>query len=111
MRQPNYRQKLIDKIGIPVEQGDVYVGSVKTAYLSAGSGQPAVLVHGAGAGAVTWYKTIASLAESFRVFVPDVVGYGESDKPKAPYDRPYFATWLRGFFGALGIQKGVTLKL
>jgi len=105
MRQPNYRQKLIDKIGIPVEQGDVYVGSVKTAYLSAGSGQPAVLVHGAGAGAVTWYKTIASLAESFRVFVPDVVGYGESDKPKAPYDRPYFATWLRGFFGALGIQK------
>ena len=37
--------------------------------------------------------------------MPDVVGYGESDKPKAAYDRAYFAAWLRDFFSVLEIQK------
>jgi 2-hydroxymuconate-semialdehyde hydrolase len=105
MEQTNYRQALINKIEVPVEQGEVMVGSVKTTYLSAGSGAPVVCIHGAGAGAVTWYKSIAALAKYFQVIVPDIVGYGESDKPKAAYDRPYFAAWLRDFFIALGIQK------
>ncbi|MFN8470223.1 MAG: alpha/beta hydrolase [Caldilineaceae bacterium] len=105
MEQPNYRQALIDKIEVPVEQGEVTAGSVRTTYLSAGSGPPVVCIHGAAAGAVTWYKSIAVLAKHFRVIVPDVVGYGESDKPKAAYDRPYFAAWLCEFLIALGIQR------
>jgi 2-hydroxymuconate-semialdehyde hydrolase len=83
----------------------VAAGSVKTAYLSAGSGPPVVCLHGAGAGAVTWYPSIGALAEHFHVIAPDIVGYGESDKPKAAYDRPYFAAWLRDFFLALEIPK------
>lgn len=105
MEPMNYRQALISKIEVPVEQGEVTAGSVKTTYLAAGSGMPVVCIHGAAAGAVTYYKSIAALAQHFRVIVPDVVGYGESDKPKAAYDRPYFAAWLCEFFIALGIQK------
>lgn len=105
MDQANYRQVLIDKIEVPVEKGEVTAGSVKTAYLATGSGAPVVCLHGAAAGAVTYYKSIAALAQHFRVIVPDIVGYGESDKPKAPYTRPYFAAWLCDFFTALGIQK------
>jgi 2-hydroxymuconate-semialdehyde hydrolase len=53
MAQPNYRQEIINRIEVPVEQREVTAESVKTAYLSAGSGPPVVCLHGAGAGAVT----------------------------------------------------------
>jgi 4,5:9,10-diseco-3-hydroxy-5,9,17-trioxoandrosta-1(10),2-diene-4-oate hydrolase len=39
------------------------------------------------------------------VIAPDIVGFGESDKPKASYDRTYYAAWLRDFLLALEIQK------
>jgi 2-hydroxymuconate-semialdehyde hydrolase len=103
MAQPSYRQEIINRIEVPVEQREANAGSVKTAYLSAGSGRPVVCLHGAGAGAVTWYPSISALAEHFHVIAPDIVGFGESDKPKASYDRPYFAAWLRDFFLALEI--------
>lgn len=105
MKTTNYRQALINKIKVPVKQQEVTAGTVKTTYLSAGDGLPVICLHGAGAGAVTWYPSIAALAEHFHVIVPDIVGYGESDKPAAAYDRPYFAAWLRDFLSALGISK------
>ena len=111
MEQPDYRQEIINRIEVPVQQREVTAGSVRTAYLSAGSGRPVVCLHGAGAGAVTWYPSISALAEHFRVIAPDIVGYGESDKPKAAYDRPYFASWLRDFFLALEIPKAHVIGL
>jgi 2-hydroxymuconate-semialdehyde hydrolase len=111
MEQPNYRQEIINRIKVPVEQREVAAGSIQTAYLSAGSGPPVVCLHGAGAGAVTWYPSISALAEHFHVIAPDIVGYGESDKPKAAYDRPYFAAWLRDFFLALEIPKAHVIGL
>lgn len=105
MGKINYRQALIDKIKVPVAQREVTAGSVKTAYLSAGDGLPVICLHGAGAGAVTWHQSIGALAEHFHVIAPDIVGYGESDKPNAAYDRPYFAAWLKDFLSALEISK------
>jgi len=105
MKNINYRQALIDKIGIPVQQANISVGTVKTTYLSAGNGMPVICLHGAGAGAVTWYPTIGALSKNYRVIAPDIVGYGESDKPDAPYDRPYFSSWLKEFMSALNISK------
>ena len=101
----NYRKSLIDKIEGLVEQKETTVESVKTAYLTAGSGYPVIFLHGAGAGAVTWYPSIGPVSEKFQVIVPDIVGYGESDKPNAPYDRPYFSKWLKGFLKELKISK------
>jgi len=101
----NYRQTLIDKIDSSVEQSEVDSGKIKTAYLSAGQGFPVIFLHGAGAGAVTWYPSIGAIAKRFRVIAPDIVGYGESDKPNASYDRHYFVTWLKDFFLAMDIPK------
>ena len=105
----SYRQTLIDLIkapsAVPVEQLDITVGTVKTAYLQAGNGPAVICLHGAGAGAVTWYPSLGALAEKYRVIVPDIIGYGESDKPDGAYDRPFFAAWLRDFMQALGIAR------
>ncbi len=81
-------QNLINLIDVKVEQRHVSAGKIKTNYIIGGEGEPVVLLHGAGAGAITWYKTIGPLAKHFKVIAPDMVGYDESDKPPAPYDRP-----------------------
>ncbi|WP_136066007.1 alpha/beta fold hydrolase [Modicisalibacter radicis] len=100
-----YRQALINKIEASVTESHVSAGSINTAYLSSGSGQPLILLHGGGAGAVSWYPSIAALSKHFRVIAPDIVGYGESDKPNAAYDKAYFCKWLKDFLSALDIPK------
>ncbi len=51
-------------------------------YVEAGSGHPVLLLHGGGPGASgtsNFEPNIAPLAEHFRVVVPDMPGWGESD--------------------------------
>ena len=98
-------QHLIDRIGVPVDQEAVYAGTIQTAYLAAGSGQPVVLLHGALAAGITWYPVIGPLSALFRVIAPDIVGYGQSDKPTGRYDRSYYCAWLAAFLDALGVEK------
>lgn len=107
----DYRNSLIEKIGVLVEQGELIVDSVKTSYLSAGGGDAVIFLHGAGAGAVTWYPSIGTISKSFHVIAPDIVGYGESDKPIASYDRPYFSKWLNDFLIAMNIPKAYIVGL
>lgn len=111
MRRSDYRQALIDKMDCPVKQDQITAGSINTAYLSAGEGLPVILLHGAGAGAVTWYPSIGDIAKYYHVIAPDIVGYGESDKPDAPYDRAYFSRWLAAFLSSLNIAKAHVVGL
>ena len=51
--------------------------------VEAGSGPAVVMLHGGGPGASglsNYSRNIDALAESFRVIVPDMPGYGRSDK-------------------------------
>lgn len=105
MNKQNYRQALINKMEGFIGQEEIICHEVNTTYLISGSGPPVILLHGAGAGAVTWYPTLGSIAKDFTVFAPDIVGYGESDKPDAPYDKHYFSEWLKSFLTALAIPK------
>ena len=92
-------QKVLRQIGVPIERLSVQGAHIKTNYLSAGVGKPVILLHGgdAGAGGIRWYPVIGPLSACFRVIVPDVVGYGESDKPFASYDRSFFSAWLKNY--------------
>jgi 2-hydroxymuconate-semialdehyde hydrolase len=54
---------------------------------------------------ISWFPVIGSLSARFMVIAPDVVGYGESDKPPAPYDSHYYCSWLSDLMDALGLQK------
>lgn len=100
------RQNLIGRIGIPVEENVIYAGDIRTYYISAGRGQPILLIHGhSSTGAISLKSVIASLAHHFRVIAPDVVGYGETDKPSAPYDRYFFSAWLKDFVRAIELRR------
>lgn len=50
-----------------------------------GQGRPLVLLHGATGSWTHWILNIAPLAERFRVLVPDMPGYGDSDVPPEPH--------------------------
>ena len=70
----------------------VDTSSGEISILTAGVGEPLVLIHGLGATKGSFLPTVAALAESFRVIALDLPGFGESLKPlTAPYDPPFFA--------------------
>jgi pimeloyl-ACP methyl ester carboxylesterase len=50
-----------------------------------GNGRPLVLLHGASGSWTHWIRNIMPLATRFRVFAPDMPGFGDSDAPSAPH--------------------------
>ncbi|MGI9105693.1 MAG: alpha/beta fold hydrolase [Pyrinomonadaceae bacterium] len=64
--------------------------------------EPLVLLHGIGAGASSfmWRKNFDALAADFRVYAPDLLGFGLSDKPaSAPYSADLYVALIRDFLG------------
>jgi pimeloyl-ACP methyl ester carboxylesterase len=83
--------------------------AVDTFYLEAGSGPPAVLLHGLGATGISMLPTLADLARDHRVLAPDLPGFGESGKPVRAYDPPFYARWLAAFLDAVGVERAVVV--
>lgn len=54
-----------------------------------GSGSPVVLLHGFPQTHLMWREVARDLAENHTVIVPDLRGYGESDKPEASSPESY----------------------
>lgn len=78
-------------------------------YLDSGSGEPVVLIHGSGPGASGHsnfklnYPEFAAAGQ--RVIVPDLPGYGASDKPETDYSLDFFVAALSGLLDALDIGR------
>lgn len=84
----------------------IKVDSINTRYwLSGKKGDPIILVHGLGGYAENWMHNVDVLSKHFRVYTVDLVGFGKSDKPDAPYTYDYFTDFIKDFMGALNIEK------
>lgn len=59
----------------------VNLDGVNIHYVVEGSGDPLLLVHGWPGFWWEWHRNIPELANDFMVIVPDMRGYGDSDKP------------------------------
>ena len=55
-------------------------------YVTAGEGDPVVLLHGWPQSWYQWRRVIPALAERYTVVAPDLRGYADSAKPDGPYD-------------------------
>src|SRR5690242_12878517 len=67
-----------------------------------GEGPPLVLVHGLMTSSYSWRFVMAALAQHYRVFVPDLVGSGETDKPvDMVYSVANIARFLSAFVGEI----------
>ena len=59
---------------------DLEVSGVRLSAQSAGSGKPAIFLHGA-AGALAWLPYYDALAGAYALTIPDHPGFGHSDNP------------------------------
>ena len=64
-----------------------------------------VLVHGLGVSGAYWMPTALRLAERFRVLVPDLPGFGDSDRPRRVLDIGELAAALASWMDAMEIDR------
>lgn len=71
------------------------------------NGTPVVLVHGLGGSSLDWHNLEPYIvAAGFRVYMPDLPGYGRSDKPKDfSYSIADEANAVVGFMNAVGLNQ------
>jgi len=81
----------------------------RLSYLRAGSGPPLLLLHGIANNCQTWADVIPRLAESHTVIAPDLLGHGESDKPRGDYSIAAYANGLRDLTSVLDIEQATVV--
>ncbi len=79
--------EIYDHNGNPVKHGRARVNGIRMHYVTAGQGEPLLLIHGTPKTHYYWYKLIPLLTEHFTVVAPDLRGFGDTDKP--PVDEGY----------------------
>ena len=93
------------------ENHSVEVAGHRVHYVVEGpvSGPAVVLVHGLGGRAEDWRNLTPWLAQAgFRVYMPDLIGFGRSEKPPDfSYSVPDEAHVVLGFLDALGLKQVV----
>jgi pimeloyl-ACP methyl ester carboxylesterase len=77
----------------------------RVAYRDEGTGEVLLLVHGMGGSSDTWSGVIPLLAKKYRVIAPDLLGHGESDKPRGDYSVGAFAVVFRDLLDALDVPR------
>jgi len=89
-----------------VKENFIQVDGNKIRYLDTGkSKRILVLVHGLGASAERWEKTIPYFAKDYHLIIPDLIGFGFSDKPLVDYTTDFFSDFLGKFLDSTGIDK------
>ena len=84
----------------------VEINGNKIRYLESGSSKKTlVLVHGLGASSERWQYVLPFFEKEFHVLVPDLIGFGYSDKPIADYTIDFFSNFLEKFLISLNIEQ------
>jgi pimeloyl-ACP methyl ester carboxylesterase len=81
----------------------------RVAYLDEGEGDVLLLIHGIGGSSHCWRNVVDKLALRYRVIAVDLLGHGQSDKPRGDYSLGAFAVWLRDFLDALNVREATVV--
>jgi pimeloyl-ACP methyl ester carboxylesterase len=94
----------------PIERHTIRLHGHDVSYRSAGGHGPLVLlVHGITGCAATWDPVTERLARDHRVLVPDLLGHGDSAKPRGDYSLGAHAAGLRDLLIALGEERATVV--
>ena len=92
----------------PVRHAEVRVETgVRLHYVEQGDpqGPPVILLHGYSDSWVSYTRVLPLIDKKYHVYVPDLRGHGESDRPASGYTFPNFAGDIIAFMDAKGIKK------
>jgi pimeloyl-ACP methyl ester carboxylesterase len=83
----------------------VLIDGINIYYGIEGDGEPLLLIHGMAFSHDIWEKTIMSASKFFKVYAPDLPGFGRSDKPAMDYGLPFYVDFIKKFMDMLNIDK------
>jgi pimeloyl-ACP methyl ester carboxylesterase len=93
----------------PVTESSVVLHGHRISYRSAGSGSVLLLLHGITSSATTWDDVLPWLAERHTVVAPDLLGHGQSAKPRTDYSLGAQANGLRDLLAVLGHERATVV--
>jgi pimeloyl-ACP methyl ester carboxylesterase len=73
------------------------------------AGPVVLMLHGIGSSSATWTSVLPLLGRHLHVIAPDMLGYGESAKPRGDYSLGAFASGMRDLLVALGHDKATII--
>ena len=86
-----------------------HINSIRMHYVEAGEGPPVVLLHGFPETWYCWRHQIPVLAARYRVIVPDLRGYGETEKPATGYDKRTMGRDIRELMTHCGFERAAII--
>ena len=78
-------QAYVARIESLAMRAETPAGAGSMVWRSWGEGPPLLLLHGASGSWTHWIRNVLPLAARFRVLVPDMPGFGDSDAPPEPH--------------------------
>lgn len=91
-----------DHNGNEVTHGRASVNGVRLHYVTAGQGEPLLLIHGVPKSSYYWHRIIPLLSKKYTVIAPDVRGFGDSFRPAGGYDMATIGKDLAELMAFLG---------
>jgi pimeloyl-ACP methyl ester carboxylesterase len=105
-QHPSARRRERHVRAVPtIEQVEVSLHGHRVNFNIAGQGPPVVLIHGVAGRAGQWDQTAKFLAEGHTVIAPDLLGHGDSAKPRGDYSLGAHASGIRDLLVGLGIER------
>ncbi|MGC8834363.1 MAG: alpha/beta fold hydrolase [Armatimonadota bacterium] len=89
----------------------VRVNDIRMGYDDFGSGNAVVFLHAFPLNRRMWEPQVSRLKERFRVVVPDLRGFGETESPPGPYSMEMMARDVLGLLDHLGIASAALVGL
>jgi pimeloyl-ACP methyl ester carboxylesterase len=88
-----------------IESRFVIIGGRRIHYFTAGHGPSVVLLHGGASDARDWLNTMEALSSHYRLYAPDLIGFGESERDAKGYYLSDFNDCLAVFIATLTPEK------
>ena len=93
-----------------VETKFIEMHGMRQAVVDEGDGDEVLLlIHGMAGSAQTWRAVLPQLAKKYRVIAPDLLGHGQSSKPRTDYSLGAFAVGLRDLLDELGVESATVV--
>jgi len=88
-----------------IESREITLHGHRVSYLTGGEGPVLVLMHGIASASDTWREVLPGLAQRFTVLAPDLLGHGQSAKPRGDYSLGAYASGIRDLMIVLGHER------
>ncbi len=84
---------------------EAVINGITTNYITAGQGEPVLLLHGWGSSIVPYSRLIGQLSQKYFVIALDMPGFGQTQEPKTPYDVDDYVTFVLEFLKQFDIRR------